>query len=331
MLAVKAAKAKQIDLLVAFLGDVPLRDDREGLSVPLFSLSKGRRTAPIIWQSSDGARYVRVTANATHGMATIWDSDVLIWAVSQVNAAVEAGKPVLRTLKSQPHELLRAIGRGVGGKDYAALEEALNRLAGTLVETNIRAAGKTRKSAFHLLEDWSHITGDATGRSEGMTLTLPHWLYDGVVKHRDVLAVSPEYFQLSSGIARFLYRIARRHGGKQVTGFRFSMKALHARSGSVQPMKDFARAVRKVVEAQGVPEYRLDLIEGQHGDEFVSMIRDVAKVGLPQRRGLAKVGLPPTTKPVDSDGGSPAYPHGGSPARTRGITRRNAIQLIDIK
>jgi plasmid replication initiation protein len=30
-------------------------------------------------------RYVRVTANATHGMATIWDLDVLIWAVSQIN------------------------------------------------------------------------------------------------------------------------------------------------------------------------------------------------------------------------------------------------------
>jgi plasmid replication initiation protein len=61
-----------IDLFVAF-GDVPLRDDREGMSVPLVSLSKNKRTAPIVWASAsaDHARYVRVTANATHGMATI--------------------------------------------------------------------------------------------------------------------------------------------------------------------------------------------------------------------------------------------------------------------
>jgi plasmid replication initiation protein len=85
----------QLDLFVAFVGDVPLRDEREGMSIPLVSLSKNKRTVPIEWKSSDGERWVQVTANATHGMATIWDVDVLIWAVSQINAAVEAGRYLL--------------------------------------------------------------------------------------------------------------------------------------------------------------------------------------------------------------------------------------------
>lgn len=293
----KAGEARQLDLFVAFVGDVPLRDDREGMSVPLVSLAKSKRTAPIEWQSSDGERWARVTANATHGMATIWDMDVLIWAVSQINAAIEEGRPTGPTLHFQTYDMLRAIGRDVGGKSYAEVEAALNRLAGTLVETNIRAASTRRKSSFHLLERWDHDTDEETGRSKGLTITLPRWLYDGVVKHRDVLAISPSYFDISSGISRWLYRLARRHGGKQAAGWRFTMRQLHARSGSTQPISQFARDVRAAV-ARGIPEYRLDLVRGQTGEEVLSMIRDARKAELPQRRDLARIGEPGATRPA---------------------------------
>ena len=56
-------------------------------------MTKGKRTTPIEWRSSSGERYVRVTANATHGMATIWDLDVILRAVSQLNEAVNKGLP----------------------------------------------------------------------------------------------------------------------------------------------------------------------------------------------------------------------------------------------
>jgi plasmid replication initiation protein len=312
---------KQLDRFVAF-GDVPLRDDKEAMSVPLVSLSKKKRTKPIEWRSSDG-QYVRVTANATHGMATIWDMDILIWAVSQITAAINEGRPYLATLTFHPHDMLKAIGRNVGGTDYQDLEEALRRLKGTSVETNIRIDGEIRKGMFGLLEDWRHDTDEATKRSKRMTLTLPRWIYDGAVKH-DVLAIPPAYFDLKSGTARFLYRVARRHAGKQPAGFRLAMKNLHARSGSTRAMKDFALAVRKVVEEQekqGFPEYRLDLIEGQRGDEVLAMVRDPARVAPPQRRDLAKTALPPAPCSMNVHGGLRAAGHGGLRAKTRGITR----------
>jgi plasmid replication initiation protein len=292
------AKAKKPAPFVAVLGDVPLRDDREGMSVPMVSLSKGKRTAPIEWRSSDGKRYVRVTADATHGMATIWDWDVLIWAASQINAAVEAGQPPSEIIRFQPHDMLKAIGRGVSGRDYQELEAALRRLKGTNVETNIRIGNSRHVEMFGLLVGWTHITDEATGRSEGMTLTLSWWIYQGALK-QDVLAIPPAYFDLSSGIARWLYRLARRHGGKQATGFRFTMQELHARSGSPQPMKDFARAIRAIARGQGLPEYRLDLIQGQHGDEVLTMVRDPAKGVTTQRRDLTRTRLPALKRPVD--------------------------------
>jgi plasmid replication initiation protein len=321
----------QLDLFVAFIGDVPLRDDREGMSVPLVSLSKGKRIAPIEWRSPDGERFVNVTANATHGMATIWDMDVLIWAVSQINEAINTGREVSPVLRFHPHDMLKAIGRDVGGDHYAALEEALRRLAGTLVETNIRSAIKRRREMFHLIEHWAHDTDPVTGRSKGMMLTLPGWIYDGVVQHRDVLAISPRYFDLTSGIARWLYRLARRHAGKQPAGWRFTMKVLHARSGSTQPLSQFAKDVRRVVAGQGVPEYRLDIIQGQRGDETVAMVRDPTKTELPQRRDLARIVVSPAACSGDEHGGSPPARHGGSPPKTRRITTRKRPQPSDFK
>ena len=37
---------KQLDLFYAFVGDVPLWDEREGMSLPLASLGKRKRTKP---------------------------------------------------------------------------------------------------------------------------------------------------------------------------------------------------------------------------------------------------------------------------------------------
>ena len=68
--------ARPLSLSHAFVGDVPLRDEREAMSLPLVSLSKSKRTKPIEWQSPGGNRWVRVSAPSEIGIATIWDLDV---------------------------------------------------------------------------------------------------------------------------------------------------------------------------------------------------------------------------------------------------------------
>jgi len=100
------------------------------------------------------------------------------------------------------------------------------------------------------------------------------------------------------------------------------MKGLHARSGSTQPLSQFAKGVRAVVAGQGVPEYRLDLLRGQRGDEVVAVVRDPEKVERPKRRDLARIGDLPTECSMNVHGGSPPDGHGGSPPKTRGITTR---------
>jgi plasmid replication initiation protein len=264
----------QLDFFVAYGGDVPLRDDREAMSLPLVSLGKKKRVTPIEWHSPDGTAWVQVSCSSVTGMATIYDLDVILWAVSQLNDAIERGQLTSPTLSFHPYDCLKGIRRTTSGTDYERLRAALSRLAGTLIRTNVRVPGKKRHVEFHWIEGWSEEVDEATGQSKGMKIVLPQWLYNAVVKERTVLAVSPEYFELTSGLARWLYRIARRHAGKQPQGWRFSMQHLWERSGTNRKLKQFAHDVRKVVKEDPLPEYHLEVITSGKGDEVVCMVRD---------------------------------------------------------
>src|SRR3546814_3700642 len=65
------------------------RDAQDLMAYPFFSLAKSKRLAPIDFKA--GSIVIRVEAVPEHGMATIWDADVLIWAASQIVAARDAG------------------------------------------------------------------------------------------------------------------------------------------------------------------------------------------------------------------------------------------------
>ena len=282
---------RQRDLFIAMPGDLPWRDDRDAMSLPMVSLGKRKRTRPIVWSSADGKAWVRVSAGE-HGLATIWDFDVILWAASQLNDAVEAGRETSPVISFAPYDLLRTIGRGTGGEDYRKLKAALDRLASTYIRTSITRGKRKQEKGFHWLESWDGDEDERTGRPRGMRITVPRWLYVGVVEERAVLAIPPEYFDIRSGLGRWLYRLARRHAGKQDLGWRFSIRHLWERSGSTQAYKDFARDLRRVIERNDLPEYSLEAYSGQKGDPMVAMSRDPGRGNVPQRRELSRLKLP---------------------------------------
>ena len=79
----------QLDLFRALPGDLAPRDAQDLMAYPFFSLAKSKRLAPIDFKA--GSVKIRVEAVAEHGMATIWDADVLIWAASQIVEARDLG------------------------------------------------------------------------------------------------------------------------------------------------------------------------------------------------------------------------------------------------
>ena len=152
------------------------------------------------------------------------------------------------------------------------------------VRTNIRAEGKKKFASFHWLESWTETIDEATGEPSGMTITLPDWLYSGVIERGGVLTIHEDYFLLTGGIERWLYRVVRKHGGGQETGWSFTMKQLHEKSGSASRLSDFAIDIRQVVQANALPEYELWLVRDLHGIEAVHFVH---RMHLPCNRHLA--------------------------------------------
>src|SRR4051795_10332374 len=171
----------QFDLFVPYVAGLPMRDQRETMERPFFSLAKRKRLKPIEYVSPNGEVFVNVFPNQEFGMATIWDADILIWAASALNNLRKQGNNDLpRTLHFQPYDLLKTIGRPTGGHQYQLLREALGRLQATSIVTNIRARKGKKHRQFSWVESWTdHV--DDTLQSKGMSLTLSEWFYEGVL------------------------------------------------------------------------------------------------------------------------------------------------------
>ena len=204
----------QFDLFVPFISNLPLRDQRETMERPFFSLAKRKRLKPIEYVSPNGEVFVKVLPNPEFGMATIWDADILIWAASIINNHRKQGRNDLpRTLTFQPYDLLKTVYRPTGGHQYQLLREALGRLQATSIVTNIRVTKGKKHRQFSWIESWTDHEDPETQQSKGMSLTLSDWFYEGILMDGGLLAIEPAYFSITGGRERWLYRVARKHAG----------------------------------------------------------------------------------------------------------------------
>ena len=248
----------QIDLFLPYLADLDLRDQREMMERPFFSLAKSKRLKPIDYTAPDGKTWVHVSANPNYGMATIWDADILIYCASILNDMKERrANEIPRVLRVMPYDILRSIGRPVSGRSYSLLNAALDRLQSTTIKTNIRA-DQRREATFSWLDSWSQIVDEKTERSRGMSIALSSWFYEGVLMAGGVLSIDRAYFDITGGRERWLYRVARKHaGGAGEAGFSIAMPTLFEKSGAEGQYRRFKFEIAAIVRANALPGYDL--------------------------------------------------------------------------
>lgn len=246
----------QLDVFTITEDGISPRDQRDLMERPFFSLMKGKRTVPIHYTTNDIE--VHVFGLPEHGMATIWDADILIWAASQIVAAANRGFKTSRLLRFTPYQLLSAIHRATGATEYRLLKAALARLQSTVIATTIRNGEQWRRQQFSWINEWAELK-TRSGRHEGIECVLPDWFYRGVIDRSLVLTIDPAYFHLKGGIERWLYRLVRKHAGHQPQGWRFELRHLHAKSGSLARFSDFALDIRRIAHRQAIPHYHLSL------------------------------------------------------------------------
>jgi plasmid replication initiation protein len=270
------SEREQLDLFRALPGDLAARDAQDLMAYPFFSLAKSRRIVPIDFRA--GTVTIRVEAVPEHGMATIW-------AASQIVEARDAGLKTSRLMAATPYEILTFVGRGTSVRDYDRLKAALDRLQSTTVMTSIRQPTERRRHRFSWINEWKE-TADVHGHARGLELILPDWFYSGVLNEALVLTIDRAYFDLTGGLERWLYRLVRKHGGRQEGGWSFDLVHLHAKSGSLSPLKHFAYDLREIVHRQTLPGYRLVITHVPRGAErlnFAPVPLDAVAARLRQR------------------------------------------------
>lgn len=244
----------QLELFHALPGDFAVRDAQDLMSFPFFSLSKSHRIKPIDFSAGDIS--IRVEAVPDHGMATIWDADILIWAASQIVEARDKGLRTSRLMAATPHEILTFTGRGVSARDYQRLKAALDRLQSTSIATSIRQPSEGRRHRFSWINEWQERS-DRAGKPAGIEMIVPDWFYRAVLDDALILTIDRAYFDLTGGLDRWLYRLVRKHGGRQRAGWRFDLRHLHLKSGSLSPFRRFAFELRDIIRRQPLPGYVL--------------------------------------------------------------------------
>ena len=253
------------------------RDMMETMEFPFLALSKNR-TEPIIYESKDGKTKVQVSAHRKHYVASIYDWDIILLVSSKIQEIVNSGSDIPpRTLIIPRNEILRALHKHNGKKEEKDLKSSLARLKLTGIETTIRNEQGRYEGGFGFLDSWGY-----TERKDikEIRITLSQWLYDGICKKGSLLKVSQGYFDLTSGLKKFLYRTARKHVGIQNDSWTFSVETLYEKSASEQEFKKFKYDLKKAISDNDIPDYFLELIEEKEKIlvRFINKNKDPQKV-----------------------------------------------------
>lgn len=234
--------------------DAVLKSDRHSMEFPIFGLSVTHHVR--VYERNGVTLTVKPGAD---GCATMHDKSVWIFCVSHLIAAANAGKKTGRKVRFHAQRFFEMLGRKVGSTDYKELTAALNRLAGTRIETNIKIGGKTIAENSGLIDGYATVRDDA-GRLLCIEVTLPDWLI-AAVRSNEVLTLSPAYFGLRRAIHRKLYEIARKHCGGQAA-WSISVSALHQKIGSHDEVKKTRAVLRELVKNGDFPGYTLAISAG---------------------------------------------------------------------
>ena len=249
--------ARQADFFICDMPWAVPKDDMASMEHPLFTLST--RPDRRILRYEHGPATIEVTPSVK-GLATIHDKDVLIYCISQLMAAVNAGQPTAPLLHLRAHDLLVATQRETSGDGYRRLREAFERLSGTRIVTNIATGGIEATRGFGLIDAWEIQRRTRGGRMILVTVTLSDWMYRSVLS-RSVLTLHRDYFGLRKPLERRVYEIARKHCGRQAE-WRIGLETLLKKSGSTSPRRVFRKMIRDIAAEDGLPDYTIDLVEG---------------------------------------------------------------------
>jgi plasmid replication initiation protein len=253
----------QHDLFICDVADAVLKDVLQQMEHPFYALSKKPETT--IRRYEHNGNWIEVTPSVK-GLATIYDKDILIYCISQIMAKLKRGEHVSQRVRINSRELLAFTNRGTSGRDYKALVEAMDRLEGTRIRTNIVTGNEDQIEGFGLIDASSiRRKHGLDGRLVWCEIKLSDWVFNAI-RAQEVLTLHRDYFRLRKPIERRVYELARKHCGQQ-DSWRVGLLTLLKKTGSQSPEKRFRQMIRHLVEHDHLPDYFVEF--DSEGDTVV--------------------------------------------------------------
>ena len=245
------------DLFICDVADAVLKDLIPQMEHPFYSLSKKPETE--IRRYEHNGNWLQIIPSVK-GLATIYDKDILIYCISQLMEKLKRDEPVSARIRITSRDLLVVTNRGTAGKDYEALCEAIDRLAGTRITTNIRTGDDEQRDSFGLIDAASiRRKHGLDGRLLWVEIKLSDWVFNAI-RSLEVLTLHPDYFRLGKPLERRVYELARKHCGRQAS-WQISLEMLLKKSGSQSPTKRFRQMVKHIARHDHLPDYRVTFDE----------------------------------------------------------------------
>lgn len=243
-----------------FTFDSPLMSGFQGerslMAFPFFALAKTAWTKPLVYKTDTVSIEI---GPGPKGIATIYDKEILLFIASLMVAKLDAAQPVSQDLYFTANDLFRVTGVNSSARSYTRLSDALERLQGTQIKTDIEAGGEGEAGFFSWLEAAKlHYSKNQARdrRLKAVRVRLCDWLFRAILRDRNVLEYAPTYFQLGPVEIR-LYEVAR---SSCVDGpISTTLEQLRLQLGYQSSTRQFKGILKSIIESKSIPGFTFSI------------------------------------------------------------------------
>lgn len=249
------------DFFILDVADAAPKDDLASMEHPVFSLSVKPDMRELEYEHN--GRRLRIVPSGK-GLATIMDKDILLYCISKMVHAKNSGEAITPWVEMSAHEVMVATNWRTNDASYQRFEEALIRLKGTVIVTDISTDQHVQTRGFGLIDEFEinrrNGKGELSpfGRLNQVRVKVSDWTYRAV-QGMEVLTINPLYFRLRRPLERRIYELARKHVGDQNHPFVISMTVLQKKVGSNSPEKKFRFFLKQIAADGHIPDYNIEV------------------------------------------------------------------------
>lgn len=246
--------------------DCPLRSDIHGdrsvMDYPFFALEKKPITGTI--EHKVGPTTITVRAGQS-GIATMYDKELILYVGSIIHERKIRGQEFSQEITFTVHDFFRATGTPNPGKgDYQRFSDAMTRLQGTQIQTNLKTGGAGHRGWFSWIENAEVYYDETEGfeRLRAVRIRLCEFLFRAIERDITMLSYDHDYFKLGL-IERRLYEIARSHCTEE-EDYEINLELLIKTVGSRGQIRRFKQHLTEIEKEDSLIRYSIsvrDVIE----------------------------------------------------------------------